>query len=103
MRVVFLETASDDLETIALYIDRQSQILGAGRDYAAKIIAYCHNLADLPGMFGRARPERRPGLRSVTFDRYVIFLRYFGEPRHTLEIVNVLHGARDIEAFFADD
>lgn len=44
----------------------------------------------------------RPGFRSVTFGAYVIFLRYLGVSRRGREVVNVLHGARDIEALFED-
>jgi toxin ParE1/3/4 len=48
----------------------------------------------------RPRPELRPDLRSHHFETYVIFFRYVGD---VLEVVNVLEGHRDIEAFFDDE
>jgi hypothetical protein len=39
----------------------------------------------------------------VRFDNYVIFLRYSDEdgPRSHLYVVAVVHGARDLDAYFA--
>lgn len=45
-------------------------------------------------LFGRARPEFAPNMRSFPVGQYVIFYTR-GE---VFEIVRVLHGARDIEA-----
>ncbi|MEO5360831.1 MAG: type II toxin-antitoxin system RelE/ParE family toxin [Nitrospirota bacterium] len=55
------------------------------------------------GMMGRARTEFGRGYRSITFGSYVIFLRYTDEdgPRSHLYIVHIIHGARDLEAFFS--
>lgn len=46
---------------------------------------------------GRRRNELAPGVRSFAFGRYVIFYRF---ARSAVEIVRVLHGARDIENIF---
>lgn len=102
MRLVFLASAKRDLDEIAAYIERQSHSGKTAIAVTDKISAYCEKLAGLPAMMGRSRPELRPGFRSVAFGNYVVFLRYVGEPRHTLEVINVLHGARDIEAFFGN-
>jgi toxin ParE1/3/4 len=51
-------------------------------------------------MMGRARPELAPHLRSLPFRRYVIFYVPLGEG---VDIVRVLHSARDIEALFDDE
>ena len=48
-------------------------------------------------MLGRSRPELRPGLRTFSFQGYLIVLRYVDG---ILEIVNVIEGHRDIEALF---
>ena len=46
---------------------------------------------------GRQREELQPGIRSLAFRRYIIFYRRVS---CTVEIVRVLHGARDLyEAF----
>jgi toxin ParE1/3/4 len=57
-------------------------------------------LAGLPGVMGRARPELRTDIRSFPHKGYVIFFRYTGD---FFEVINVLEGHRDIEAFFSDN
>ncbi len=53
-------------------------------------------LARQPGS-GRHREELAPGIQSFPFGRYIIFYRAVGS---AIEIVRVLHGARDIENIF---
>jgi toxin ParE1/3/4 len=55
-----------------------------------------HTLAERPNM-GRPRPELAEGLRSFPIGRYVIFYRPIPDG---VEIVRVLHGARDLETIF---
>lgn len=50
-------------------------------------------------MMGRAREELLPGLRSFPSSRYVIFYTPKGDG---IDVVRVLHGARDIDAVFGD-
>jgi len=50
-------------------------------------------------MMGRAREELAPGLRSFPFRRYVIFYMPIG---NGIDVVRVLHGARDVDAVFGD-
>lgn len=50
-------------------------------------------------MMGRAREELETGLRSFPFGRYVIFYMPMGSG---IDVVRVLHGARDIDAVFGD-
>jgi toxin ParE1/3/4 len=48
-------------------------------------------------LMGRSRDELAPGLRSFAFGRYVVFY----EPLEDgIDVVRVLHGARDIDANF---
>jgi toxin ParE1/3/4 len=48
-------------------------------------------------MMGRARDELAPGVRSFPVGRYVAF----SVPRNDgVDVVRVLHGARDIDAVF---
>jgi toxin ParE1/3/4 len=53
-------------------------------------------LAHNPGS-GRHREELAPGIQSLPFGRYIIFYRAVPG---TIEIVRVLHSARDIENTF---
>jgi toxin ParE1/3/4 len=68
-----------------------------GERFADRILDRCEQLASVPGTMGRPRPELRPDLRSVSFKGYVIFFRYIGD---VPEVVNVLEGHRDIDAYF---
>jgi toxin ParE1/3/4 len=53
-------------------------------------------LANQPGS-GRRREELAPGILSFPFGRYMIFYR---TSQDAIEIVRVLHGARDIQTIF---
>ena len=70
--------------------------------FARSLMDSCERLASLPGLLGRARPELRESYRSVAHQSYVIFFRYVDgvEPREVLEVIHILHGARDIDAYF---
>ncbi|QIR41902.1 type II toxin-antitoxin system RelE/ParE family toxin (plasmid) [Tolypothrix sp. PCC 7910] len=48
---------------------------------------------------GRARTELAPKLRSIPVGKYLIFYRPIAEG---IEIVRVIHGARDIESLFEE-
>lgn len=56
-------------------------------------------LATQPNM-GRARNELASGLRSFPFGRYVIFCLPVNDG---IDVVRVLHGARDIDAVFGEE
>lgn len=51
-------------------------------------------------MMGRARDELSPALRSMRFGRCVIFYQPLNDG---IDVVRVLHSARDIDAVFARD
>ena len=48
-------------------------------------------------MMGRARDELAPGVRSFPVGRYVVF---FVPLVDGIDVIRVLHGARDIDAMF---
>jgi toxin ParE1/3/4 len=56
-------------------------------------------IATQPPM-GRAREELAAGLRSFPFGRYVIF---YVPIRDGIDVVRVLHSARDIDAAFGEE
>lgn len=56
-------------------------------------------LAQRPEL-GRTRPELMASLRSFPFERYVIF---YSQIPDGIDVVPVLHGARDIDAQFHQD
>ena len=97
-RLVYLAAAERDLLSILEYIARESGSAAIGLAFAERLQGRCARLASLPGTLGRARPELRPDLRCFPFGNYVIFFRYRDD---VLEVVNVLAGHRDIDAFFS--
>jgi toxin ParE1/3/4 len=102
-RLVYRAAALRDLADIAAYIERESGSRAAADAFIEKLTNYCEHLANLPGLLGRPRPELRPQYRSVTFGSYVVFLRYADEdaPRSRLYVINIIRGARDLDAYFA--
>ena len=103
-RLVYRATARRDIAEIAAWIERESQSRAVAETFIDKITDYCEHLATLSTMIGRPRPELRPQYRSITFGSYVIFLRYGDDagPRSHLYIIHILHGARDLDAYFRD-
>ena len=96
-RLRFSAAAKDDLDSIAEYIADRSGNRAIAKGFAGELRAKCEDLAAAPIVMGRPRTDLRPDLRSHTFKSYMIFFRYVDD---TLEIVNILEGHRDIDAFF---
>jgi toxin ParE1/3/4 len=86
--------ASEDLTEIWSYIADDS--VPNADAFIDKLYETIELLARLPGS-GRHREELAPGIQSFPFGRYVIFYRGVAS---AIEIVRVLHGARDIESIF---
>jgi len=101
-RLVYRAAARRAIAEIAAYIERESHSRTVADEFIDKLTDYCERLARLPGMMGRPRPELGHDVRSATFGNYVIFLRYADEggPRSHLYVTHVVHGARDIDAYF---
>lgn len=51
-------------------------------------------------LMGRARDELAPGIRSFPFGRYLVFYLPIGDG---IDVVRVLHGARDVDTAFGED
>lgn len=66
-------------------------------DFVTRLQLACDQLAQMPGM-GRKRDKLARGLRSFPVEKYVIFYRIV---KDDIEIVRVLHSARDIESIFS--
>jgi toxin ParE1/3/4 len=86
------QKARTDLIEIWVYIAERNQ--AAADRVLDEIERICRLIATRPAM-GRERPEIRLGIRSLGVMSWVIFYR-IGEDH--IEIVRVLHGARDLEA-----
>jgi len=101
-RIVYLTSALRDLAKAASDIEEASQSRNVALAFTERLTDYCEHIAQLPGLLGRSRRELRSEYRSITFGSYVIFFRYVDgvTPRDIMEIIHIVHGARDIEAFF---
>lgn len=101
-RLVYLTGALHDLDQIVQDIQLASQNTQTALNFVDQLTDYCEHFARLPGLLGQARHELRAEYRSITFGSYVVFFRYVdgAAPRDTLEIIHVLYGGRDMEAFF---
>jgi toxin ParE1/3/4 len=88
------DSARGDLDEIWFYI------AGDNPDSADKLIRSIASrfpmLASMPEI-GRLREELAPRLRSFVVGNYVVFYRVI---ENGIEIVRVLHGARDLPAIF---
>ena len=83
--------AERDLVEIYLHISRDNP--SAAEKLVRAINTKCERLARSP-MMGRARPELRPDLRSFPYGAYLILYR---ATDGGVEIVRVVHGARNLE------
>jgi plasmid stabilization system protein ParE len=99
-RLVYLDSARDDLQKIFAYITRESGHRTIGREFVRTLRQQCVKLAALPGSLGSLRAELRPDLRCFAFKGYVIFFRYECD---ALEVINIIEGHRDIEAAFSPE
>jgi toxin ParE1/3/4 len=86
--------AQIDLDDIWLFIAEDS--VDAADRFHDLLLSKFLLLGEQP-MIGRSREDLRPDLRGFVTGNYVIFHR--DTPEH-IEIVRVLHGARDIENIF---
>jgi toxin ParE1/3/4 len=95
--LVIRPKALEDLVEVWAYIAEDSPRQADA--FAAAIDREIRGLARRP-LIGRARPELLTDLRSLPFGRYVIF--YLPRKRG-IEVVRVLHGARDLKPLFDED
>jgi toxin ParE1/3/4 len=83
-----------DLADIWSYIAEDS-VTNADR-FAVRIDKAFRLVARRPGI-GRARPELYPDLRSFVIGKYVVF---YLPLKDGIDVIRILHGARDIETVF---
>ncbi len=89
--------AENDLLSIWRYIAEDNQ--QAATRLILSIDKKCGLLAENPKL-GAARPDIAPEVRYLTVGNYLILYR---ELSNSVEVVRVLHGARNLEAIFHKD
>jgi toxin ParE1/3/4 len=97
LSILLRPRARADLLEIWAYIARDSE--ESVDAFVAAIDQKLQLLAVTPHI-GRARDELEKGVRSFPLGRYVIFYRTASS---ALEIIRVLHAARDVDAAFGQD
>ncbi|WP_109482529.1 type II toxin-antitoxin system RelE/ParE family toxin [Paraburkholderia sp. C35] len=93
MIVRILPAAKAELEAIGDYIARDNprRAVSFVRDLRDK----CMSLADMPLAFPLVPRYEDQGVRHRVHGRYQIFYRVIGEPAERIDVIHVLHGARD--------
>ena len=86
--------ARTDLDDVWDYVSPAGKV--AADRFVTRIRKQCRLLGRFPGL-GKPRDELAPGLRSFPVSPFVIFFR-LGE--RAVEIVRILHGARDFASIW---
>lgn len=94
MALSFAPAAVQDIEEIGDYIRAENP--AAARRLIAALRVRCDTILDAP-RGGAPRSELWPGLRSVAFQRYVIFYTVEDDD---VRVERILHGSRDIQGIF---
>lgn len=90
MIVKFNDEALRDLEEIGDFISRDNPRRAA--TFVDELIDRCGELGDFPQAFPFVSRYARRGIRKLAYRRYLIFYRVIDQ---RVEIIHVLHGARD--------
>lgn len=96
----YLTSAERNFRELYRYIADESGDPDVARAMAQRLRKQCTKLAELPGTLGRARLDLGPDIRSFPFRGYVVIFRYRPDG---IEVIAVLHGHRDVIAYFGDD
>lgn len=85
--------AEADLERIATYVAEQSP--GSALKLVRELRERCESLLDAPRGYPLVPRYEHLGIRRRPFGRFLIFYRVGND---AVEIIHVLHGARDYES-----
>lgn len=96
----FRIVARRDIVEIVTYIASERNAPEAARKVRDALLGQCERIARTKAQLGRPRGDLREGLRAFPYRSYIIFFHYLGDG--VVEIVRVVHGARDIQAQFDD-
>lgn len=92
MIVVVTAEAEADLDQITTYIAERS--IEIALNFVQELREKCESLADAPRGYPLVPRLEHLGIRRHPFDNYLIFYRV---GTNAIEVVHVLHGARDYE------
>jgi len=92
MKVIFTDTARNDLAAVGDYIRLRNPIRAAS--FLAQLLDHCESLADMPLRNPVVPRYEHQGIRRSVHANYLIFYRVGTEH---IEVLHVLHGAQDYE------
>jgi toxin ParE1/3/4 len=99
MRVIVTEAAYADLSLIGREIAKDNPV--RARTFVEELLDRCGSLAAMPRAFPLLPNWEDRGIRRRVYGHYLIFYR-IGEK--SVEVLHILHGARDYERIlFPDD
>ena len=93
MKVIITDTAQDDLLSIGRRIAESN--LPRALSFMDEVESKCLKLADMPRAFPLLPNWEHTGIRRRVHGDYLIFYRI---NKTEIEILHILHGARDFEA-----
>lgn len=96
--VVLTEQALADLSQIGATIRKDSPRRAA--TFIAELYGCCQQLGETPRAFSLLPGWKERGIRKRPHGSYLIFYRV---GRHGVEVLHVLHGARDYEAILSSE
>lgn len=96
MIVHILADAARELEAIGDYIARDNP--ARALTFVRELQDKCEGLAAMPLAFPLVPRYEHDGVRHRVHGRYQIFYRVIGEPAERIDVIHILHSARDVAA-----
>lgn len=98
--VVFNPVAVSDLEELTSYIAQDNPV--AAKDVRQDILDTADRLSEHPGLGIRPRfsAKRFAGIRFIPVHRYPTYLLFYRDSPDEIEVLRVLHGARNLAPLF---
>jgi len=103
--VIFSPQAERDVEDIAVFIAKDSP--PSADRFVRAVMETAGDLVDMPEIGRRFESQRASRLylrrlRVKGFARHSIFYRYHAD-RELIEVIRIVHGARDLDSLFDND
>jgi len=96
MRVVITDAARADLIEIGEFIRPHNP--KRAESFVDELLDRCEALADMPRAFPLVPRYEHYGIRRYVYRDYLIFYRVL---ENLVEVIHILHGARDYEALLS--
>jgi len=93
MKLLLTAAAVADLEDISDYISLENPV--RAKSFIEELRAACDGILEIPRGYPLVPRHEQFGIRRKVHGNYLIFYRISGE---TIEVIHVLHGARDYES-----